>query len=67
MFQIIVCDDADLPEGWFQEAVIGNLRPEPKAIAPRLTPWTGSTEAAAQARQYRTRRCRSQREHTHEP
>lgn len=25
--QIIVCDHANLPDGWFQEAVIGNWRP----------------------------------------
>jgi hypothetical protein len=27
-FQIVVCDHANLPEGWFQDAVIGNWRPD---------------------------------------
>lgn len=42
-FQIIVCDHANLPEGWFQDAVIGNWRPDADGRHNALIPldWLG--------------------------
>lgn len=42
-FQIIVCDHANLPEGWFQDAVIGNWRPDADGRRTALIPldWLG--------------------------
>ncbi|MFE9459488.1 DUF3732 domain-containing protein [Streptomyces californicus] len=37
-FQIIVCDHANLPEDWFQEAVIGNWRPDAEGNRTALIP-----------------------------
>ncbi|MGW0314001.1 DUF3732 domain-containing protein [Streptomyces flavidovirens] len=37
-FQIIVCDHANLPEGWFQDAVIGNWRPDSEGNRNALIP-----------------------------
>ncbi|WP_017546965.1 DUF3732 domain-containing protein [Nocardiopsis prasina] len=42
-FQIIVCDHANLSEAWFQEAVIGNWRPDAEGNRIALIPleWLG--------------------------
>ncbi|WP_405416712.1 DUF3732 domain-containing protein [Streptomyces rubiginosohelvolus] len=42
-FQIIVCDHANLPESWFQDAVIGNWRPDAEGRRTALIPldWLG--------------------------
>ncbi|MER6446454.1 DUF3732 domain-containing protein [Streptomyces venezuelae] len=36
--QIIVCDHANLPEGWFQDSIIGNWRPDAEGNRTALIP-----------------------------